>query len=151
MKTYTHTKPCKRGHYERYKATGVCVDCAKGYQNKFRKVNKAKTIDYQRKWLSNPVNMARRQAVWQMRIRDKRLGTKWDDVLTWIYLNRPKGYVVDHIEPIDGETSSGLHTPWNLQYLLHGENCNHKMSLTEYEAKSAITIDWEQYVNKPLP
>jgi hypothetical protein len=39
-----------------------------------------------------------------------------------IYKNRPEGFHVDHVIPLKSDTVSGLHVPWNLQYLPKAQN-----------------------------
>ena len=49
---------------------------------------------------------------------------KWADIgaIREFYMNRPKGYEVDHIIPLGGKLVSGLHVLENLQYLPVAEN-----------------------------
>lgn len=43
-------------------------------------------------------------------------------LISYIYETCPRGMHVDHIVPLMGENVSGLHVPWNLQYMLPNRN-----------------------------
>lgn len=58
----------------------------------------------------------------------KWLTKKHFDEMRKIYDFCPSGQVVDHIVPLRGVNVSGLHVPWNLQYLTNSENCSKKNS-----------------------
>lgn len=46
----------------------------------------------------------------------------YENEIKEIYYKCPIGYEVDHIIPLQGVNVSGLHVPWNLQYLTPEEN-----------------------------
>lgn len=69
----------------------------------------------------------------------KKATPKWVDkkALKSIYDNRPEGYDVDHIIPLRGKDVSGLHVPWNLQYLASDVNRNQKRNKLDYNVPTS--------------
>jgi len=68
----------------------------------------------------------KRHCFQQAKRRAKQLNATppWVDMeeIRKIYINCPPGYHVDHIIPLNHPLMSGLHVPWNLQYLTALEN-----------------------------
>jgi hypothetical protein len=60
----------------------------------------------------------------QQKDRLKLATTKWANLeaIKLFYYNRPKGYHIDHIIPLNGHIISGLHVLENLRYLPAKEN-----------------------------
>lgn len=86
------------------------------------------------RWATDPNNPARKY----YRRKDVKDRTpKWVDLeeILFIHAACPKGYEVDHIVPlkglIDGRPVTGLHVPWNLQYLTPSENRKKRNRISE--------------------
>lgn len=85
----------------------------------YTKRARVKTAQWKKdNWETYKVYLAARKA------RVKQATPPWADLkaIEVFYKNCPKGYHVDHIEPINGKDRCGLHVIYNLQYLLAAEN-----------------------------
>lgn len=148
-KYYYTGKVCKNGHVSvRQTSNGTCIDYNRGYslnhyyehsENRIKEVKKYKSLNLNKvKQWSKQHYINTKQSCCDRALRryilKKKQTPKWLGILDQLkiiqfYNERDKlikligiKFHVDHIIPLNGETVSGLHVPWNLQILTSIEN-----------------------------
>lgn len=92
------------------------------YKREYRISNKQILLEKKRIYNQKTKNNTHIQC--KRRAKKKQAMPSWInlDLLQQIYQNCPKNMVIDHIIPLQNELVSGLHVPWNLQYLDRSSN-----------------------------
>jgi len=107
-------------------------EVSKEYRREWDRQNKEKRAEYWQRFKVNHPE-AYHENILRRRESMKVAMPGWVDkkALSEIYKNRPEGFHVDHIVPLRGENVSGLHVPWNLQYLSAEENLKKSNKIKE--------------------
>lgn len=127
---YFTGKPCKYGHIAERWTDKHCVECHKGRRAEFFQSIKDERTEARlanvRNWeLRNPeqARALKRNSNAKRRTNTAcALSKLYSKELAAIYRNCPPGHHVDHVVPLNGKHVSGLHVPWNLQYLPAADN-----------------------------
>jgi hypothetical protein len=106
-------------------ASGTCSECRRiglrGGWARLSEETKRKAILKTRAWEKRNIELHRgytkNNKITRKKRFDSAISRMYSKELNQFYMNCPPGYHVDHIWPLNGKNSSGLHVPWNLQYL----------------------------------
>ena len=140
-------KPCiKHPEFkgERWLIDNICVECQRlkckenrqknkdkvaEYNKMYKAANREKVLAKNREYMhiyksTEQHKLARKlgKIVRERKLSNQLIANIFKSEIAIIYKNCPKGHHVDHIIPINGKNASGLHVPWNMQYLLAAEN-----------------------------
>ena len=122
--SYKHNIPVPRSHpdYEMYYRE-VAKEVSERRSREWAEKNKEKKQAQWRAWYERNKAKQKEKAMFEKAEKLQRM-PPWTDkqAIAEIYANRPEGHHVDHIVPLRGKNVSGLHVPWNLQYLPAKEN-----------------------------
>ena len=107
---HSNCNPCKAEWYRDYRSRNVLKERARVSRGmkKWARENRAAKISRDRRQYRATPRWAKRGLLAK--------------IMKVFYSKRPPGYHVDHIIPLKGKHVSGLHVPWNLQYLPAAEN-----------------------------
>jgi 5-methylcytosine-specific restriction endonuclease McrA len=104
-----------------------------GWATNYNKVNKEKIAKKNRDWCERNRSIVRERSrryqakkrgatpLWLTAIHKAQIQEMYD-IAVALEVQTGMPYHVDHIHPLQGETCSGLHVPWNLQVLPRHEN-----------------------------
>lgn len=115
---YRHASGFCTNHYAIFKRNGS-PNPTRLWDGKAKERNRKRTENWKKKnWDYYKSYLANRKS------RIKIATPKWvkKEELIKFYKNRPTGFHVDHIVPINHPKVCGLHVLWNLQYLTKEEN-----------------------------
>jgi len=127
LKRYFTGKPCPQGHVaERTTSKSACITCQRDSFKSWKENNRDRRLEYQRKhqakYRQDNLDAYNAYMLARHHLRRAAALPGYEAEIREIYRNCPEGHEVDHIVPIKGMNVSGLHVPWNLQYLPVAEN-----------------------------